>query len=62
MQLSTTSKAAAANNNNSNGSAGGEGPALTMVIGRVEQLEREMKQNSAKLDRILELLESKKDR
>ena len=45
----------------SNGSAG-EGPALAMVMTRVIALEKEQKANSAKLDQILQLLESKKNR
>lgn len=39
-----------------------EGSDLAMVMSRVQQLERETKQNSEKLDRILELLESKKNK
>lgn len=44
------------------GGGTGEGPALAMVMGRVQALEREQKANSAKLDQILQLLESKKSR
>ena len=40
----------------------GEGPALAMVMTRVIALEKEQKANSAKLDQILQLLESKKSR
>jgi hypothetical protein len=39
-----------------------ESPILSGMMQRVQQLERDVKANSAKLDRVLELLESKKDK
>lgn len=43
-------------------SGAGGGAAFTAVVSRIKQLEMEVRDNSKKLDHILELLESKKDR
>lgn len=51
-----------ANLNAQAGAAGDNSPVLTGMMCRVQQLEKEVKANSDKLDKILELLESKKDK
>jgi voltage-gated potassium channel len=43
-------------------SEGGGGPVLASLLSRVKQLELEMQTNSKKLDRILQLLETKKNK